>query len=415
MNTKTILKGVLPVVILAGGFGLMKLMIATKPEAERRPQQDEALLVEVVEVHATQETVTLTLQGQLLPARQVVLVPEVGGRVQSMSENLVPGGRFAQGETMLRVDGRDYRLAVDSRGAEVNRAELELQLEQGRQVVAQREWQAFGAPEAAEGGSEQGRALALRQPQVETAEVGVRSARSAIQQARLNLQRTTLRAPFNAMVMMENVDVGQLIGPSSQVATLVGTDEFWARVSVPVAQLAHIRFPDRDGEGSPAVVWQMIGGQRVQRAGRVVRLLPDVDPIGSMARVLIAIEDPLALAEDNDSLPMLLGSFVQVEIAAGVLEDVIEVPRFATRDGNRVFVMGSDSKLEIRPIDVAWSREDSVLVRASSGEGSGLRAGERIVTSRVPTPVAGLPLRVAEAAPQRAAADGAGDAAEATP
>lgn len=393
MNKKSILKGVVPLAIVALGFGLFRFMVSTRPEPERRETGAEALLVEVQAVHTTRAEVAIDAQGQLIAAQRVIVAPEVSGRVRSMSEHLVPGGRFSQGEVMLRLDGRDYQLAVERNTAEVNRAQLELQLEEGRQRVAQREWEAFGtgAEGSGEGATEQGRALALRQPQVETAQVGVRAARSAIQQARLNLQRATLRAPFNAMVVTENVDVGQIVGPTAQVATLVGTDEFWAQVSVPVANLARIRFPDRDGEGSPAVVWQEVGGQRVERAGRVIRLLPDVDPVGAMARVLVAIDDPLALDEEHaGALPMLLGSFVHVEIAAGVIEEVVEVPRLAVRDGNRAYVMNDAGTLEIRELDVAWSREESLLVRG------GLRDGEQVITSRVPSAVAGLALRTAD-------------------
>ncbi len=323
-----------------------------------------------------------------------MLSPEVPGKITWVSDELVPGGRIDEGTRLLRLDGRDYRLALQSRSADVNRANLELQLEQRRQAIAEREWEGFSQEDAPAGGtgeaSESGRALALRQPQLENAEVSVEAARSAAQQARLNLQRTTIRAPFNAMVLSEAVDVGQYVAPGGQLATLVGTDEAWVQVSMPVEALPSIHFPERDGEGSPARVSFDVGGQEVVREGRVLRLLPDLDASGGMARVLVAIDDPFAMdreGEDAPKVPLLLGSFVTVDIDVPPLSDVVEVPRLAVREGNQVYVMNDQDQLEVRELQVVWGRPESVLVR------EGVADGERVITSRVPTPVDGMALR----------------------
>ena len=132
---------------------------------------------------------------------------------------------------------------------------------------------------------------------------------------------------------------------------------------------------------------QTVGDQSIERSGRVLRLLPDLDPAGSMARLLVAIDDPLGLGSEDAGIPLLLGSYVEVDLEAAPLDDVIEVPRAAVREGERAFVMNAEDSLEVRDLDIAWGRRDSVLVR------DGLAAGERLVTSRVPAPVPGLKLR----------------------
>ncbi|MFW6197739.1 MAG: efflux RND transporter periplasmic adaptor subunit, partial [Myxococcota bacterium] len=295
-----------------------------------------------------------------------------------------------KGERIIRIDARDYALALEARRADVSRARLELKLERSRQEVAKREWDKFGTPEEQQ---TDGGTLALRDPQVKTAAVAVDSARSAYDQAKLNLEKTLLKAPFNALVMQENVDEGQLVGPQTQVATLVGTDRFWVQVSAPVEALPHIRTPDREsGEGgSEARIWQDVGGQRVERTGRVLKILPDLDQGGAMARILVGIDDPLGLeeSEDESEQPLLLNSYVNVEIDAPPLEDVIEIPRTALRDGRHVYVMDEAGKLRIREVQLAWRRPDSVLVR------SGLEDGEQLVVSRIPAPVEGMDLRTA--------------------
>lgn len=400
---KGMLKVILPVLITALGVGTMMMLIKTRPDPPRRETSNEGLLVETQTLHAGDHQVHVSAQGVVAAARQVVLSSEVGGRVRWQNDELVPGGRFTKGATILRIDPRDYQLQVESRSADVNRASLELQLEQGRQRVAEREWQAFGEETPSEG-----RELALRRPQVETAQTAVRSARSAVEQAQLNLRKTTLVAPFNAMVVNENVDVGQLVAPTSQLATLVGTDEFWVRVSIPVENLSAIRLPSGDEPGSEARVWQDVGSTRVERHGRVVRLLPDVDPVGAMARILVAIDDPMAISEENaGSLPMLLGSYVTIEIEATPLQNVVAVPRRAVREGDRVFVMNDDA-LSIRELDVVWRAEDMIFTR------EGVSDGEALIVSRVATPVEGMLVRTAEDRTGEARAEAPSEDDEAT-
>lgn len=385
---------VLALLIVGLGVGIVILFKKTKPEPPQSDSENQGLLVQTERVSVGDHDVHVRAQGQVTAARRVVLSPEVPGKITWVSDELVPGGRVARGARLLRLDGRDYRLAVQSRSADVNRANLELQLEQRRQAIAEREWEGFSQEGAPAGGtgeaSDPGRALALRQPQLENAEVSVEAAQSAAQQARLNLQRTSLRAPFNAMILAETVDVGQYVAPGSQLVTLVGTDEAWVQVSMPVEALASIRFPERDGEGSPATVSFEVGGQEVVRDGRVLRLLPDLDASGGMARVLVAIDDPFALdreGEDAPKVPLLLGSFVTVDIDVPELTDVVEVPRLAVREGNRVYVMNDEDQLEVRELSVVWGRPESVLVR------EGVADGERVIISRVPSPVDGLALR----------------------
>lgn len=389
------------VAALAAAGGIIFALVKSKPEAERREREHVGVLVAAEAVTASSQDVSLSARGTVQPARQIVLSPEVNGRVRWQSDNLVPGGRVSARERLIRLDARDYRLQVDSSGAEVNRAQLELQMERSRREVAVREWQAFGDDAATD---DRARALATRQPQLQTAEVGVQAAESAAGRARLNLSRTTIRAPFNGMIVQEAVDVGQIVGPSSQLATLVGTDAFWVQVSVPVESLTTIHADEEDG--SEATVVHTVGSERIEHAGRVIRLLPDLDPTGAMARVIVEVRDPLGLEEGHDvPVPLLLGSYVEVEIAATRLENIIEVPRSAVHEGNIVYVLSPENTLIVRNVEVAWGRRNSVLVS------SGLSPGDLVIRSRVGTPVPGMLLRQAEAQPATTASAGQTEAA----
>ncbi|MGF1465783.1 MAG: efflux RND transporter periplasmic adaptor subunit [Sandaracinaceae bacterium] len=391
--------------ILAIGAAGAAMLIMTAPQAQRAEQETRGTPVRVMTLRETTAPIRVRAQGTVVPAQQVVLQPEVTGRVVWAHPDLVPGGRVAAGDTLLRLDARDYRAAVEQQRATVENNRLALQQEQSRRVVAQREWALLGSDSAAS--SPEGQRLALREPQLRAAEASLHAAASALSQARTNLARTTVDAPFDALVLEESADLGQLVSPSSQVATLVASDVFWIRVAVPLDKVSWIRFPSDGQPGSEATVWQEVGESgRIERRGRVVRLLGDLDPVGRMARVLIEIDEPLARDPDappgdTAALPLFLQALAQVEIEAGTLDHVIEIPRAALHQDREVFLYGDDDRLEIRPVEVAWRRQDTVLVR-------GVEAGEQLVTSRVPTPIAGTLLQRAEdgsEAPGAAVAD----------
>lgn len=393
-----------PVLICLAGVAVAGVLVATRPEAARSAQEVRGLPVRVRELAPSTQQVRVRAQGQVVAAQKVRLQPELNGRVIWMNDDLVPGGRVEAGETLVRIDPRDYRAALEAQRAQLENSRVQIEQERARRRIAEREWALLGREGAPS--TEQGRDLALREPQVRSAEAALRAAESSLRQARTNLARTNVEAPFDGFVQSENVDLGQLVGPTAQLATLVGTEHFWVQVALPVEQLRWIEVPDEDGAGgSPATVVQEVGeDERIVREGRVVRLLGDLDPVGRMARVLVEIDDPLGLEREpgpgESELPMLLGAFVHVEIDAGRLDDVFELPREALHAGDTVHLLDDESRLAVREVDVVWRRDETVLAR-------GLSPGERLVLSPIPTPVEGTLLRRVEA--QDGGEDGEGE------
>lgn len=398
---KRVLLVLVPVAICLGGVAVAGMLVATRPQAAHVAPETRGVPVRVSALEATTQRIRVRASGSVLAAQKVLLQPELSGRVQWMSPELVPGGRVRAGEPLVRIDPRDYRTQLEQQAAQLENSRLGIQQEESRRLIAEREWELLRREQGAS--SEAGRELALRQPQLRTAQAQLRAAESGVRQARTNLTRTTVVAPFDAFVQTESVDLGQLVGPASQLATLVGTDRFWVQVSVPMEQLAWIRVPGlHEGDGSSALVYQEVGERgRIERTGRVVRLLGDLDPVGRMARVLVEIDDPLGLAGqareagDASALPLLLGAFVNVEIDAGELSEVFEIPRAALHAGDVVHLFGEGSRLNLREVEVVWRRDETVLVR-------GLEEGALLVTSRVPTPIEGTLLRRIEAPPSDA-------------
>ena len=384
---KRFLKLLLGLLIVGAGVSAYLLLVHFKKEPEQRALPDPAIAVTMVRAAPADEPVTIRAMGNTVAARQITVLPEVTGRAVWVSPDLVPGGRVAAGQSLVRIDPRDYDLAIEQQRAAVGRAEMDLATERARKSVAEREW-ALIADELQP--SEEGRRLALREIQIETSEAGVDSAKSTLNKARLNRSRATIKAPWNALVVEKSVDLGQVVGPSTRVATLVDSEVFWVQVTVPVESLGWIALPDAaGGKGAAATVIQRAGqGAETRRTGRVIRLLGDLDPVGKMARLLVEVRDPLGEpGGKGGSLPLLLGANVAVEIEGPRIDDAVAIPRIALRDRNMIWIE-RDHKLAIEPVAVVWSTENRVFVRGA------LTPGESVVVSRIAAPVAGMALRV---------------------
>jgi RND family efflux transporter MFP subunit len=254
---------------------------------------------------------------------------------------------------------------------------MQLRQEEGRQVVAKREWALLGDSVKA---TKNGRSLALREPQIASAKASIKSARSYISVARLSLERTVIKAPFDAVLRTEQVELGQRIGPGQGIMRLVGTKVWWAELAIPLVHLQHLKIP-----GAKAIIYQGADGKQ-GRMGRVIRRLPDVDRASQLARVIVEIDNPLDAPQET---PLLLGTAVRAVLHGTPFPDTVSVPVEMLRNGNAVWQIDDESRLKKTPVRVLWRDRDHVVVK-------GLKAGESIISNHVPTAAPGMALRIAE-------------------
>ena len=380
---------VLPLLVLGGGTWATYYLAMTGPKAEERGDGERnARLVEVVVARRSSEPTVVYPMGRVTPALEIDLQPRVGGEVIEASGKLMPGGVFREGEMILKIDPTDYELVVRQRKSDVSEAESRYQLELGNQLVAQSEYELLG-----ETIREEDRDLVLRKPQLQSVEAAMETARAALAKAELDLARAVVRSPFNAIVVTGDAKLGAQVSAATRLARLVGTDEYWVELSLPVDQLKWIEIPrgDETGGSLVRVFDEAAWGEGVQRLGHVIRLAGDLEEEGRMARVFAAAADPLALGEENAGAPrLLIGSFVSVEIEGRTLDDVIALDRELLRDGDRVWVLSEEGTLEIRDVTVAFRGRGRVLIS------SGVEEGEMIVATDLSAPVGGMPLRTVD-------------------
>lgn len=377
-----------PLFALACGIAITVYLLNTSPKATPIKPAQTSILVEVEQVsHALQRTLVSTM-GEIIPARGVEIKPRVNGEVSDISNEFMPGGYFLAGQTMLAIDRTDYELVARQLESNVIKAESDLALEMGYQRIAEREYKLLG-----ESVSDQEKNLILRIPQLEKLKAALDYAQSMHAQARLNLQRTEIKAPFNGVVDSRMVDTGSKITESTVLAKIVGTDTYWLTLTVPIEQLRWLKIPgNRKEKGSTVHIFtQGSTSPSSSRTGQVIRLIASLEDQGRMAQLLVEIDDPLSRKQENREKPrLLLGSYVQAEIEGISIESGIRVERTNIHDGNSVWVMDDNGMLGIREVDITFRGRDHVIVE------SGLENGEHLVTSALSSPIAGIPLRLKE-------------------
>ena len=319
--------------------------------------------------------------GTVMPDRQIMLKSKVFGEVISISSKFVQGGVMKKGDTLLRLDDSDYRIEIQKAQSSLDTALSYLAIEKGSQLIAKEELKLMN--EASQD-MVQATDLALRKPQLIQVKAAIASARADLKKAHLNLSRTKVIVPFNALVIEKHVSSGSLVTVNGILATLVDVDTYRVEAQVPPDRLAAVMI--NETTGSEAIIHSQYSNQTWQ--GKVVRTTGKMTEKSRLAGVIILVPDPLGLKYQGNKPQLLLDDHVDVRIMGEILKNVFSLPRSILRDGNTVWIYSS-GVLEIKEVSLAWKEDNKVYVK------SGINSGDQVITSDLPAPVKGMALQLA--------------------
>lgn len=378
---RTVTTSIVCLLIAAIAGGVIWYINNSEPVAQRETAtKRNPMLVETFTVTRQTYRPQITVLGRVEPAREVMLRPRITGEVIRIAENFEPGGMVKAGALLIALDPADFEIALATRKSELQQAEADVAIENGRQQVARQELALNGQ----ELESSQ-RALVLRQPQLKTVQARLQAAKAAVAQAQLALDRTFITAPFAATVVERMVNLGSQVERGDVMAHLVDVQEYWVIATVPLNQLKWIQFPGEGAEPSRATIrkrgiWQ----DDQQRHGVVRRFIGALDDQTRLARVLISVNDPLGL--NRDIPPLVLDAIVQIIIEGRPIEKVVRLDRDYLRQNDTVWVM-QDEKLSIRTTQVMFRDARYAYVK------KGLEDGDMVVKTSLSRVREGAELR----------------------
>lgn len=353
------------------GFVLMVVFILTKEEAAQEEPEDVLPTVRVEEVRRTTHEVMIETQGIVRSRREVTLAAEVGGRVISISGDLIEGGRVSEGEVLVEIDPADYRAALARARATLADARLMLEQEQAKAKQAARDWEKLGRGEPTP--------LVLREPQIQSAEAGIESAAAEVERAERDLGRTTIKAPFDARVRSAEVEVGAVVSPGTAVAALFSGSDLEVRLPFPLRDFGYLH----EEEAPEFELRARIGADERRWPAVLDRLEGEVE-----RSTLSGYGIARVLPDDDGALPPV-GLFVEARVPGETLEGVVEIPRAVIRGQEEVWVE-NDGRLQRRKVEVLRSRRENLVVRGD------FEAGDRLVRTRLEAPLEGMKVRVEE-------------------
>ncbi|MGB1263334.1 MAG: efflux RND transporter periplasmic adaptor subunit [Cognaticolwellia sp.] len=364
----------IPFAILIAGIAIFVLFSGMKKPPEEKEEVDNTPIVAVEAISVAPMTLHVASYGVVKPKYETELIAQVSGQVVELSETFVRGGFVKQGQLLARIDPNDYEAALIDAEATMASARASLETERAQGQVAEREWKRITDTSPTE--------LSLRKPQLAQEIARVKSAQAAILRAERNLERTEIRAPYDAMIDSRNIGLGSFVGTGSMVGKLLGTAV--AEVRLPVADNQLEFLIDQGKKASVNLVGTYAGNETVWSA-KIARSEGVIDNKSRMSYLVAEIHDPYALSEKNDKTPARFGSYVKAKILGVEIAQATNVPRHLV-DNNRVAIMDNESKLRYSEIDIV--RQDGRNVIVSNG----LSDGDRLIVSALDYPIDGMKL-----------------------
>ena len=350
----------LPFMVSVAGAVVIGVIATSKPKPKPHLDNDaERVKVSVSVQRATPTNTTLSVstQGTVEPKREINLVAQVSGQVQIVEPEFVDGGVFEANQVLIQIEDRDYRSAYLAAKARLASAEQLAAEERGRARQAKREWRDLGNSDAND--------LFLRKPQLKAAEAAVDSAKADVARAKLDLERTQIRVPFNGRIRETFVDLGQYVSPGTPIAKVYDSSVVEIKLPLTDRQVGLVNLPlgynAQDKSTAPkATIHGVIGGEAYEWPARITRTAASIDTQSRMIFAVAEVETPI-----DANMPLVVGLFVTADIEGKVLKDVVTLPRDAVFKRDRMYVLDEKHAISEVEAKVLHRTSEKVWVKAT--------------------------------------------------
>lgn len=402
----------LPLAVLAGGFGVYQYLKATKPEAPKRTARPTVFAISTSTVTLTNVRPELRLFGTTVAGRRVEIRSLVAGKVVSTSDSLRDGGTIQQGQKILTIDPFNFKADLAENQAQLSETKAKI-AEFRASIASERSSLKFAREQAAIAKTDFERAqplsrrgavsrrtvddrrltLSQRQQAISTIEnnINVWQARLAQQEAAIKrletareraqqrLAETELKAPFNAYVTDVGAQVGRMVSVNDRVATLIDAD--WIEVSFTVRDRQFGRLARGEGiEGREVEVRWNVGNKPIIYQAKIDRVGASVSSEAGGVQVYARVKKP------TEGVGLRPGAFVELRVPDTKFERVARLPSTAVFNRDTVYVV-EDGKLTARKVAIVGTSGADVLLR---GE---IKPGDKVMTTRLSLPGDGVRVR----------------------
>ncbi|HKS54809.1 MAG TPA: efflux RND transporter periplasmic adaptor subunit [Steroidobacteraceae bacterium] len=346
------------------GVAGLALAACGKPPQQQAPPAPE---VTVQTVGHEPVPLELTYTARTVGSREVEVRARVGGIV--LKRRYQEGSRVVQGQPMFLIDPEPVRARLASARAEV--AVAKARLEEARRnrdrVLPLFEKNAVSQSRRDEAVSG-----------FEVAQANVLAAESQQRMAQLDLEYTDVRAPISGLTSREVLSEGSLVSTDQQQSLLtkiVQVDPLYIEFSLPEAEAALLRNGLASANANtrpPSVKLVLEDGSEYPQPAQLTFVDNAVELTSGTVRARAVLP--------NKDVQLIPGQFIRAKVEGVQLSNVVSIPRKALMAGPQgpfVWLVGADSKAQMRPVQVGRSFGNNVIVT------DGLQAGERYIVEGV--------------------------------
>ena len=317
---------ILPFAVLIGGIALAFAFSTMKTPPEEKPEQDTRPLIATQHVHLDAITLDVKSYGIVKPKDKTELIAQVGGQVISVAGQFVEGAFVKQGDILARIDPNDYEADLIEAQAGLAQASSALEIERAQAHVAKAEWERIKA-DASDAIASQ---LYLRKPQLAEKMARYRSAQASVKRANRNLERTYIKAPYNAIINERSISLGSVVNQGSRLGALSAIAV--AEVRLPVAD-NELQFLSNGGINANVTFSTQYAGKQTTWQAKIIRSEGVVDQKSRMSYLVAQLATPYA----NNSQPLRFGSYINATIEGRALDNAIIVPHHLVKNNKIPF------------------------------------------------------------------------------
>lgn len=379
-------QSIISIALLLVAALITALLYSLRPDTDITEPVYAPVTVDVVVAEKETIRIPMQAQGTVSPLQQTTLLAEVQGRIVEVSSTFNVGGFFQKDEVLLRIDPRDYQARQARAEAAIRAAESELLQEQGRADVARREWEKLPAGSQR---SPEARDLYLRKPQLAQAEGQLLAARADLQTAQNDLDRTSVRAPYSALISAKHSELGQFVTPGAQLAEIFSVDIAEVRLPIPQTRLAYLDLPGvrSDDAGATIDLYTDVNGDVSHWPARLHRSEGVFDERSRSLFAVARIDDPYGLNQPERAA-LRVGTFVTANIEGRPMPGLVALPRYVMRAGDNVAVVDDNNLVRNRAVITLRTGGDFVYVS------SGLEDGDEVILTTLDNALTGAEVSV---------------------
>ena len=369
----------IPLLIIVVGIGAGGLLIAFKPQVEKRVSQAKLPVVTIQQVYSQDVRIPVYSRGTIKARTDIMLTSEVQGRVQEISPNFSSGGFFEKGALLLKIDPINYELDLAKVKSQVAKAKLNLVRVEADVRTNRLSRSKVGLARIAE------------------AKSALDAAKADVRRVKLLLARTEIRAPFSGRVLEKSIGVGQNISPGMQIGRIFATDHAQIHLPLSDAQMALVDIPYQFAgnlapmQGPQVILRGEYGEANYFWQGRITGTEGGVNARNRLSYIIASISKPFASDPDQPKRPPLtVGKFIEAEIEGAEFKDTFILPREALHNTTQILTLDKDQRISIKDIEILYRGRDNVYIK------SGLNSGDFVVLTPMDVVVDGMRVLLSE-------------------